>query len=344
MTATTPPVGVEDSSILAVTRIRGRGRRLLAIVCATALVLGIVRELTIQTRGARGPASSSYATSPEGLAALASLLAEQGVEVSKLTRPLDEAWYDNEISPIDTVVIFDQDLSEGERDFVRSRIFEGGTIIGGGRASSPWINDVTSNDGERDRPIAIVEGDAGRIIDRTAGVRRSLAVTGNPNVWTDIPSGAESTGVDSNDNPVVFRLAGLTALADPSIVNNANLATADNAAFALDVFTPQPDGRVIFAEAGHGFRSGNGAGLAALPRGVRTALFGLLLGALTWMLAVGRRIGDADLTDRPLPPGRYEHVAAIASLLERAKGTAATAPSPTTPPTTPPSPETSKDV
>ena len=332
MTDTTPPVGVEDSSILAVTRIRGRGRRLLAIVCATALVLGIVRELTIQTRGARGPASSSYATSPGGLAALASLLAEQGVEVSKLTRPLDEAWYDNEISPIDTVVIFDQDLSEGERDFVRSRIFEGGTIIGGGRASGPWISDVTSNpwinvgtsnDGERDRPIAIVEGDAGRIIDRTAGVRRSLAVTGNPNVWTDIPSGAESTGVDSNDNPVVFRLAGLTALADPSMVNNANLATADNAAFALDIFRPQPDGRVIFAEAGHGFRSGNGAGLAALPRGVRTALFGLLLGALTWMLAVGRRIGDADLTDRPLPPGRYEHVAAIASLLERAKGTAA---------------------
>ena len=51
-------------------------------------------------------------------------------------------------------------------------------------------------------------------------------------------------------------------------------------------------------------------------------LIGFVLAAITWMLAVGRRVGVADIADRPLPPGRFEHVAAVASLLDRAKGSA----------------------
>ena len=146
---------------------------------------------------------------------------------------------------------------------------------------------------------------------------RVLTTSRTPVVWRGLGGTFNPVVVDREFRVVLARQGSFDALADPSILSNATLSSSDNAVFALELLGS--DGRVVFAEAGHGFRSGTGAGLSAIPSNVRTLLLGFVLAILVWMFAVGRRIGGPDLPDRPLPPGRFEHVAAVASLLDRAE-------------------------
>ena len=313
-----PPavVGAEDSAILAPS-LAGRGRKILAIIVTAVLVLAVIRELAQQTRGARGPAASSYATSPAGLAALSELLRQQGTEVAQLTRPLDEAIARNEVSTDDRLVVLDQSLSPAETDALAAFVLRGGRLLGGGSRSGRWIGRIWNGDDEQvDEPADVRQGAKGTVetIGGT-GITRTLTTSGTPVVWRDLTGKFFTAVVDADFRVVLAQQGSFDALADPSILSNATLAQTDNAVFALELLGNTE--RVVFAEAGHGFRSGGGAGFSAIPANVRTMLFGLLLAVLVWMFSIGRRIGAPDLPDRPLPPGRYEHVAAIASLLDR---------------------------
>lgn len=312
-------IGADDAPIVSAGSFRGKGKRIVVGLFAAVLVVAIVRESAQQPRGAHGPTASSYATSGGGLAALVSLLEGRNVQVVKLTHPLDEASNNNEIRFDDVLVVLDQDLSQAERLFIGAHIDSGSRVIAGGAPSAPWISRVLN----APEPLRVNSGAEGRVSVRLDGDRQTVATTGSPQAWTQTPDLANPIGFDQEGQTVAFEIGGFIALADTSILANANLAKVDNASFALHLLTPRLDtGRVVFAEAGHGFRSGRGAGLAAIPANVRTMLIGFVLAAFTWMLAVGRRVGPPDIADRPLPPGRYEHVAAVASLLERAKGPA----------------------
>ena len=315
----TPELGADDAPLVNAGSLRGKGRRIVVGLCAAVLIVTIARESIQGTRGAHGPAASSYATSGGGLAALVSLLESRGVPVVKLTHSLDDASNNNEIRFDDVLVVLDQDLSQAERQFMGGRVYSGARVIGGGGPSAPWISRVLNSP----EPLQVDAGTDGTVSVPLDAGRQTVATTGSPKVWTQTPEPAKSLGFDQDGQTVVFEIAGLIAIADTSILSNANLAKVDNAAVALGLLTPNlATGRVVFAEAGLGFRSGRGAGLAAIPPNVRTMLIGFVWAAFLWMLAVGRRVGVADIADRPLPPGRYEHVAAVASLLDRAKGSA----------------------
>lgn len=311
-------VTAEDTPILSAW-LTGKGRRIVIVVVVGVLALAVMRELSRQTRGARGPAASSYATSPAGLAALDALLRRQGVQVVKLTRPLDEAIDRNEVSADDRLVVLDQSLSPGETEALATFVLRGGRLLGGGSRSGAWIARLWNGDEASDDEVAAVRsGAAGEVT--TIGDPlpvRVLTTSRTPVVWQGLGGTFNPVVVDREFRVVLARQGSFDALADPSILSNATLSSSDNAVFALELLGS--DGRVVFAEAGHGFRSGTGAGLSAIPSNVRTLLLGLVLAVLLWMFAVGRRIGGPDLPDRPLPPGRFEHVAAVASLLDRAE-------------------------
>lgn len=311
-------VTVEDKPILTAA-LTGKGRRILITLMVGVLSVAVMRELSQQTRGARGPAASSYATSPAGLAALDALLRRQGVEVIQLTRPIDEAIDRNEVSIDDRLVVLDQGLSPSETDALATFVLRGGGLLGGGSRSGAWIGRLWKGDEASDDEVAVVRpgaaGDVTTIAD-TLPIR-ALTTSRTPIVWRGLGGTFNPIVVDREFRVVLARQGSFDALADPSILSNATLSSSDNAVFALELLGS--DRRVVFAEAGHGFRSGAGSGLSAIPSNVRTLLLGFVLAVLVWMLAVGRRIGGPDLPDRPLPPGRFEHVAAVASLLGRAE-------------------------
>lgn len=107
-------------------------RRLLA---AAAVVLGLnagLAGLESVTGGAgpEGPVSSSYATAPRGLAALAELLRDQGHPVRRLRAGLDDVALD----PAATLVVADApDLTEAEVDAVARFVDAGGRLVVAGR-------------------------------------------------------------------------------------------------------------------------------------------------------------------------------------------------------------------
>lgn len=333
MTVPAAVVGAEDSAIFSST-LRGRGRRTFATLVAVALAVTILGQISSQTRGARGPSSSSYATSSGGLAALVSLLNRNAVLTAPLTTSLDVAWTEGKLRANDLLVVVDQDLSREESAAVRDFMAEGGSIIGGGRSTDAWLlaaifstNDLYPDDGSSLRRIP---GAAGPLQSSAPNDRPHALATADGAPWVfsfqpdavALPWAATiaQLATDRSGATAAFRAGSLIAVADPTIFANAQLAKLDNAAFALALLQPPAGGRVVFAEAGHGFRSGRGAGLAAIPSPVRLMLLGFVLAVLAWMFAVGRRVGDPDLANRPLAPSRFEHVEAVATLAQRARG------------------------
>ncbi|MDP9403932.1 MAG: hypothetical protein M3P85_11555, partial [Actinomycetota bacterium] len=108
----------------------------------------------------------------------------------------------------------------------------------------------------------------------------------------------------------------VVALADASVLHNALLARADNAAFALAVAGER--GRpVAFAEAAHGF--GTAEGLGAIPHRWRWALAASVAAVLVWMWSRGRRLGPPEEQERPAPPPRRAYADAMAASLARTR-------------------------
>ena len=106
-----------------------RSRRRLALVCvAVVLVFAALSLLGAFAAQPGGPASSSYSTGAEGVAAWATLLARSGRSVSQLRVPLSRA----RLSPDETLILLEPDAllrSDGARlmAFVRA----GGRLLYG---------------------------------------------------------------------------------------------------------------------------------------------------------------------------------------------------------------------
>ncbi|MDP9335811.1 MAG: hypothetical protein M3Q30_21240, partial [Actinomycetota bacterium] len=105
-------------------------------------------------------------------------------------------------------------------------------------------------------------------------------------------------------------------LADVSPLENAFLATGDNAAFGL-ALAGDAGRPVVFAEGVHGY--GASRGLAAIPDRWKVALILVALAALAFVWSRARRFGPPDQSRRDLPPARAEYVHALSVSLERTR-------------------------
>ena len=287
---------------------------IVGLVIALDLALAGINYITGGS-GPVGPTSSSYATSPEGLAAYAALLDGAGHPVERLRVRLDEA----QLDPNTTVVVLDPSaLLTEEQAALGDFLGQGGRLIGGG-TQPLWLEGVLDDPptwgpggvaaAKPLVPVAETDG-VGTVASAGEGAwadpQASLPILG---ALGDAGAGALASVVSEGPGRAVL-------IADPSPLQNRALGRADNAAFGLAVAGPT-ERPVLFAEAGHGY--GEEQGLAALPPRWRFALGGVGVAALLWLVARGRRLGPPTDAVRPLPPARSAYAEAQGASLARAR-------------------------
>ena len=284
------------------------GLAVLAVVVAINVIAALVDALAPSPSG---PPSSSFATKPEGLAAWAELARRSGIPVRALRDPPSDASLDGS----GTVAVMDAgpitpDEARALRDFAE----RGGRVIAGGEPRG-WTAtllgtdvppDWDSDGPERARRLAETPETAGVARVRTAGDGR----------WTQA-DGAERALAGDDGSLLLVRQVGsgrVALLADTSPLQNRLLDEADNAALALALSGRGP---LTFVESVHGY--GRESGLAALPARFAWALIGLVLAALVFMAARGRRLGPPERERRELAPPRRAYVDSLAATTARGK-------------------------
>jgi hypothetical protein len=298
-------------------RVRQAAIVALAALLGYALIAYLVDGFT---PGPGGAASSSYATSGQGLAAYAQLLQRTGHRVTQLRAAPSSA----HLRPGATLVLLDPDvLTAGDVSALRSFLLAGGTVIAGGSAHdpAPWLAGLVA-DPPTWSPGGPLTFSASRGAPFTAGVGRVRGA--GEGTFTSPGSAVPALGGRGSSLLDVASVGGgnLLMLADASPLQNGYLARADNAALAVAL--AGPTGHVVtFAEGVHGY--GAATGLAALPTRWKWALVGLLAAAAVAVASRFRRLGDPDpAQDAPLPP-RRAHVEALALALQRTRQPAAAA-------------------
>ena len=279
-------------------------------VIAINLLLSFLRGLYA---GPEGKPSSSYATAPDGLAAVAELMAREGHPVIPLRGPLTGALPDS-----GTLVVLDPETITGEEvDALRAWVEGGGRLVIGGRPRL-WAAELLEREPEWS-PAGVLEAEPLAPVPETTSIG---AIGGEGyGTWEDTAGALPVLGLGGSSARTLVAVAGIGAgravlIADTSILHNAYLSEKDNAAFALNLAGPEGS-PVHFAEGVHGY--GNETGLAALPFRWKFALAGLALAAIVWMLAVGRRLGPPEPETRDLPPPRRAYIEALTTTLARTK-------------------------
>jgi hypothetical protein len=278
-----------------------------AVVAVFAIVLLVVARLAPSPHG---PVSSSFATSPRGLAAYAALLEAKGRPVRRLVTPVRER------APAlgETLVVLDPDVvEEDEARAIGRWVRAGGRLLAGGRGDASWLDAVLVSPPEweatnPDLEPAIVP------VSETAGV--TAVTTADGGGWH--APGAALPVVGSSHAPlVVVARSGrgsVALLADASPLQNRLLGSDDGAALGLGLAGERP---VAFLETVHGY--GVSRGLSALPGRVQWTLLGLLAAGLLALWTAGRRLGPAEADETPPAPARIEYVDALAAALARTK-------------------------
>lgn len=278
-------------------------------VLALLIVAAVIDELT---PASSGPTSSSYATSPDGLAAYADLLTAAGHDVTRLRVTPARATLD----PRGTVVLLDPNLVlQSDVAALRRFVQAGGWLIAGGREPGAWLSELIA-----DSPTWIATGATSPTtlvpVASTAGV--DVVQTTGAGSWSD-PGGTLPVIGEPRSSLLTVATLGtgrIELLADSSPLQNQLLAHADNARLGLSLAGAA--GRTVqFEEASHGY--GGGRGLGALPPRWKWALIGLLVAALLAVASRIRRLGPATPPAPPTPPPRRAHVEALASALARAE-------------------------
>ena len=286
------------------------------LLAAAAAILGVnaaLAGLEAVTGGAEpgGPASSSYATAPDGMAAFAQLLADRGHPVSRLRAGLA----DLPLDPAATLVVagpFAVTPPEGEA--VARFVEAGGRLVVAADDPSPLLRRLAGTRGWSTEParrstvlVPVREVD---------GV--STVTADGSGSWSD-PGASLPVLAAGGATLATVTVAGrgrVVAVADPSVWHNRRLDEADNAAFGLAAMGER--GRPVeFAEAHHGY--GRSRGLAVVPWRWRwAAAVGVLAAALA-MWSRGRRLGPPEDAERELPPPRRAYVDAVAASLVRTR-------------------------
>lgn len=284
---------------------------LCAVAAASLLALGLLGEAL--AGGPGGPASSSYATDGQGLAAWAELLSRSGHPVVQLRTPLSRA----RLSPADTLVVLDPDAllaDEGAR--LRAFVRAGGRLLLGGAHSQAALPAVLPRPPRLQSPASTLQSIPSGDSTTVAGVS---AVRGAGEAEWGAAGGYGAPLAGGGANLLLERRLGrgmLLLLADASPLQNRLLAVADNAQLGLNLVGPRTR-PVVFVESVHGF--GQRRGLAALPARWWVAFVALALAGICWVLARGRRLGPAEQTAAQTRPPRDAYLTAVALLLERTR-------------------------
>ena len=291
-------------------------RRAWIVVGAIAgAVVGVNALLVVLDRLSEepsGPASSSYATAPHGLAAYADLLRRTGHPVVRLREVPEEA----DLDTASTVVVLDPESPNvADAEALRAFVEAGGLLVAGGALPNVWLDELvdvapiwSGAPVRRSTPLAPLPEVAGVRVVRAAG----------PGSWSGTGEALPVAG-DADRTLLAVAAPGrgrLVLMADASPLQNRLLDEADNAALGLALAGPRAR-PVAFVESVHGY--GPAAGVAAIPERWLFALGGLVLAVLVFMVARGRRLGPPEREDRALPPPRREYVESLAAVLARTK-------------------------
>jgi len=284
-----------------------------ALVAVVALSTQVV-QTTIGGGSPSGPSSSSFATTPAGMAAYASLIRDAGGTVAQRRIGFSEG---TPVSPGATLLLLDVDVLDDSEVFaVRRFLDDGGRVVAGGITGTSWINQVADTGLESaatDTAVAVLAAD------KSGGARSIVHAGGVGLDATTLPDEAVVVA-RAGDVPVVVRLgvgdAGgtMVVLANTAVLQNRSLGERDDAAFALSLIANRP---AVFAEQPHGY--GQRGGVSGLPARWRWCLGLLLCAALAWMVSQGRRNGPTEFAVRDLSPARREYVDALAVTLARSR-------------------------
>ena len=279
-------------------------------VIAVNLLLSFLRGIY---GGPEGRPSSSYATAPNGIAALAEFLAVKGHPVVPLRGSLIGQLPDSGV-----LVVLDPENITGEEVIgLREWVSAGGNLVIGGRPRL-WAADLLDSE-PRWAPAGVLSAHPLADVPETSVIQN---VGGDGlGAWKDSGSALPILGLQDLPARTLASVATIGSgrvvlLADTSILHNSYLPKNDNAAFALNLAGPEGT-PVYFAEGVHGY--GNETGLAAIPFRWKFALVGLALAAIVWMVAVGRRLGPPEPEGRDLPPPRRAYVDALTTTLARTR-------------------------
>jgi hypothetical protein len=244
---------------------------------------------------------------------MAQLLSESHHPVQELTVPLHDATIpaDGTLFVLDPVGSIDADAVALKRN-----LDGGGRVVFGGEVASSLLGEILgpgpspvwqSEPSGNAAPVERSRDDAG--IATVLGGPSGSWLVGNASRFSVLLQGP--TGALAVESSVGSGTLVLLASTNP--LQNAQLAQADDAAFALDLAGPA-GAQVSFDEYDHGLGR-SGTGLAGLPSHWKTALVLAFLAALVWMWSAARRFGPPERADRELIPARVAHVDAMAALL-----------------------------
>jgi hypothetical protein len=275
------------------------------LVALNLLAQGLDRAIGGDQPG--GATGSSYATAPAGLAAFSSLLAHYHHDVTRQRGSIiDQAL------PVDgtAFVLEPSELTADEAAVLLQFATAGGRLVVGG--TSPFYLHNLRDNPPKWRPAGATSWTE---VDPSLGNVRDIEGAGVGS-WSS--PGAGRALVGGGDFALLTRdqvgRGEIFFLADVSPVENANLATADNAAFGL-ALAGDASRPIVFPEGVHGY--GATRGLAAIPDRWKVSLILVALAALAFVWSRARRFGPPDSTSRDLPPARAEYVQALSISLER---------------------------
>lgn len=284
-----------------------------AVLCVLPLLLGEVGSLySSPSSSASGP-SSTFDTSASGAAALSYLLAQRHHPVTQLSSPI----LDTRLPAGATLFVLDPASSiQADADAIGRFLRSGGHVVLGGQPE-PAVLAALVPTALRPTWEAAPAGPSHPT--RPVPENRGIATVQAPGSGTwRVPEAAQGeVFLAGRGGPLGLVLpvgnGRLVLLANDEALENALLASADDAAFGLNL-AGRPRSPVVFDEYDHGFGR-SGTGLAGLPAHWKVALAIGLLAAVVWLLSASRRLGPpTNASPRALPP-RIAHVDALAELL-----------------------------
>ncbi len=280
----------------------------LVLIVGFTLIVEFLGAATDDTRPSQGRRGSSYNAGDDGTRAYIELLDRYDFNVRR-ARTLDE----NTIKTNETAIVIDPvELRRSEAEVLQNFVRSGGhLIIGGGYVD---VSNLSSQppqwQSERRENWTVSTpnefNDAQRLLTASEGY------------WVQ-PGNATPIVGDENAALLVRETLGAGSIdfvADATLFNNALIAEADNAAFAVGM-ADNGTRNVVFVELDGSAEPAQG--FSALPNRWKLAILVFVLAAALFAWSTAQRFGPPEARERELAPARGEYIEAMGAALARSK-------------------------